>query len=650
MTTGTGNLRQLLYHSRMNLPRQLKIFTYIIGLLAALAIVAATAVVLLVDPNDYRDDIQSWVKAQTGQELSIEGDMKLSLFPWIGVELGAVTLRNPPGFADAPLAHIGGAAVKARLLPLLGGRLEVSRITLQGLELNLEIDKEGRANWDALTGTETPASPSAPATEQATPPPSLAALAIGGISLENATLRWTDHSSGQRYLLDELSLETGPIALQRPFDINGRFHLSISDPALRGRINFDSKITLDPRRQTYRAQQFRIEAALEGPALPHSSMRTTLRSNIHVDLASEQVVMEDLQTQLDERINLKGKLQLTNFSQPALRFTADVDQIDLDHYLPETAQSTPATSPGAAAAAGTLALPMEALRGLDLQGRLTVGKLRVSALRISDLAATVQARNGLIRLNPLNAQLYEGHYRGDMLLDVRGKTPLFAVHERLEGVQTGPLLKDYMDNDILVARADAEIRLLSGGLTLDEIQRRLKGTAMVALSDGALKGVNLARMIREVAAAAKGEPLPPDDQPKATDFTDLQATFRIQGGRVSNDNLRMNSPFLRVAGEGEVDLLQRNIDYLLRARLVGNPAGQGGKALEELQGLDIPIRVSGNLEQPKFQVDKAFITHVLRREVEKKIQKKLEKALEKKQDELAPELQQQLKDTFKKLF
>lgn len=634
----------------MHLPRHLKIFIYIIGLLAALTIVAATAVVLLIDPNEYRDDIQSWVKAQTGQELSIEGDMKLSLFPWIGVELGAVTLHNPPGFAHAPLAHIGGAAVKARLLPLLGGKLEVSRISLQGLELNLEIDKEGRANWDALTGTEAPAPKSAPTPEQATLPPSLAALAIGGISLENATLRWTDRSSGQHYLLDEISLETGPIALQQPFDLNGRFHLSSSDPALQGRVNFGSKITLDPRRQDYRARQFRIETALEGPILPHAKMRATLRSNIRVDLAAEQVAMEDLQAQLDERINLKGKLQLTNFSQPALRFMADVDQIDLDHYLPATAETTPATSPGGAAAAGALALPMETLRTLNLQGKLAVGKLRISGLRISDLGATVKARDGLIHLKPLSAKLYEGHYRGDMLLDTRGRAPLFAVHERLEGVQTGPLLKDYMNNDILVARADAEIRLLSGGLTVDEIQRRLKGTVMVTFSDGALKGVNLARMIREVAAVAKGEPLPADDQPKATDFTDLQATFRIKGGRVSNDNLRMNSPFLRVAGKGEVDLLQRRIDYLLRARLVNSPAGQGGKALEELQGLDIPIRVSGNLDQPKFQVDKAFITRVLRRKVEKKIRKKLEKELEKKQDELAPELQQQLKDTFKKLF
>ncbi len=635
----------------MHFPRPLKILIYIIGLVATLIIVVATAVVLLVDPNDYRTDIQSWVKTRTGQDLSIEGDMKLSLFPWIGVELGAVTLHNPPGFADGrPLAHIGGAAVKARLLPLLSGELQVSRITLQGLELNLETDEQGRTNWEALAAAETPP-PKATAPEKGTLPPSLGALAIGGIALENATLRWSDRSSDQHYVFDEISLETGPITLQQPFDLSGRFHLSSSQPALEGRVNFGGKLTLDPQQQDYRAQQFRIEAALQGPILPRAKTRIVLRSNLHANLAAQQLAMEDLEAQLDEAFTLKGELRVTNFSRPALRFTADLDQLDLDRYLTTTEETTaPPASPGGAATAGALALPMESLRSLDLQGRLAIGSLRVSGLHISDLAATIKARNGVIRLKPLSAKLYEGRYQGDMLLDARGEAPLFTVHERLEGVQTGPLLKDYMGNDILVARGDAEIRLRSGGQTLEEVQRRLKGTVTLTFRDGALKGINLARLIREVMAVAKGEPLPADDQPKATDFTDLQATLHIAGNRVRNDDLRMNSPFLRVAGKGEADLLQRRIDYLLQARLVRSDSGQGGKTLEELKGLDIPIRISGNLDNPKFQVDKTFISRVLRRKVEKKIKKKLEKQLQKEQDELGQELQQQLKDTFKKLF
>ncbi len=264
------------------------------------------------------------------------------------------------------------------------------------------------------------------------------------------------------------------------------------------------------------------------------------------------------------------------------------------------------------------------------------------------------ARNGRIHIQPLSARLYDGTYRGEVSLDVRGKAPAFQIHERLEGVQTGPLLKDYMDNDLLVSRAYVEAALQGRGSSDEELLRNTRGTVSLSFRDGAIKGINLARLIREVRAVVKGEPPPSDAQPKATDFTELRATLAIADGRARNDDLALDSPFLRVRGKGDLDLLQRRLDYRLQARIVGSDTGQGGKDIAELKGIDIPVHIKGSFDAPRFEVDRDFIARILSRKVTKKVHKKLEKELDKQlrkhQDEIEPELQQQLKDTLKQLF
>ena len=103
--------------------RALKIAGYVVGALIALIVVAVTLIVLFVDPNDYRDDIAAAVETRTGRKLTLSGDLKLSVFPWIALETGAATLSDAPGFGDEPFVSIDGARVSVKLLPLLRGQL-----------------------------------------------------------------------------------------------------------------------------------------------------------------------------------------------------------------------------------------------------------------------------------------------------------------------------------------------------------------------------------------------------------------------------------------------------------------------------------------------------------------------------------------------
>jgi len=195
----------------------LKILLWLVGIVFTLIIVAAVVLPLLVDPNDFRDQIGEAVKKQTGRDLTIEGDLSLSVVPWLGVEVGRASLSNAPGMGEEPMLAIEGASVGVRLLPLLSRRLEVSEIVLDGARVNLYRGPDG-SNWDDLAGpgeaTETPA----PASEG----PGFGMNEIGGVRLRDARVRFVDDVEKARLEASLGEFSTGKIRPEgQAFAIDG---------------------------------------------------------------------------------------------------------------------------------------------------------------------------------------------------------------------------------------------------------------------------------------------------------------------------------------------------------------------------------------------------------------------------------------------
>ena len=183
---------------------------------------------------------------------------------------------------------------------------------------------------------------------------------------------------------------------------------------------------------------------------------------------------------LDES-TLKGMARVTGTAKPAIGFDLSLDHIDLDAYLPVAAPApasaasadsgdTTARVPVPAAAAGdpsgsppaeAAALPLEAMRALNLDGKLKIGELRVAGLTTSDLALQVHAADGLITLAPVALSLYGGHYNGTVVLDARNAALETRLTGKLTAVQIGPLLKDLNGRESLsgTAAVDADLRL-----------------------------------------------------------------------------------------------------------------------------------------------------------------------------------------------
>jgi AsmA protein len=272
--------------------RFVKIVLGLFGTLLLLLLVAVVGATLFIDPNDYRDTIATRVQEQTGRKLTIEGEIKLSLFPWLGLKLGVMELGNAEGFADKPFARISGAEARVKLLPLFKLQTEIDTVVLQGLTLNLQRRADGVSNWDDLTGGVT-----APVAEEKKPASEadaqkleqmLAALAIGGIALEEANVEWQDDLLQQRFSLNHFNFRAGAIRIGAAIPLTLTTEMLSSNPEIRGELEFAGSVTADPMTQRYRVAGMHLATRLDGKGLPGGKLALELGGDAAVDLAAQQ--------------------------------------------------------------------------------------------------------------------------------------------------------------------------------------------------------------------------------------------------------------------------------------------------------------------------------------------------------------------------
>ena len=206
----------------------LKILSGLVLLIVGAAIVAP----MMIDPNDYREQIQTVVKEKTGRDLAINGDLSVSLFPWIGIGLNDVSLSNAVGFKAAPFAKIQEANVKVKLLPLLSQHVEVSTVVLKGMSLNLEKNQAGKTNWDDLVQPSTESDATQGKSTEQSSTLAMSAMAIGGLQIVNANITWDDASKGERYSLAGLDLTTDALSLGSPMGVELTLTVNSHQPKL----------------------------------------------------------------------------------------------------------------------------------------------------------------------------------------------------------------------------------------------------------------------------------------------------------------------------------------------------------------------------------------------------------------------------------
>ena len=379
-------------------------------------------------------------------------------------------------------------------------------------------------------------------------------------------------------------------------------------------------------------QQFSLPALkanfdVANPSLPKGQMKLALTGSASANIKKQDVAL-DVATKLDDS-NIKAKLGMTGFASPAYRFDINIDQIDVDRYLPKekAAKKNEPEKP----------IDLSALKKINATGSIRIGSLKVSNIKSSNVRVDVKAKDGRVDASPVSMNLYQGTMNGSASA-VASATPQFAVKQNLNGVSVGPLIRDVMDKDVLEGKGTVSVDVTTRGATVSAMKKALNGNAALNLADGAIKGINIAQTIRNAQAklgAVKGESTQTASAQEKTDFSELKASFNIRNGVAHNDDLSMKSPLIRLGGNGDINVGNNTMDYLAKATVVGTLQGQGGKDLSALKGVTIPVRLAGPFDALKYTVDfNAMVGEAAKAKVQQKTEELKSKATEKLQERL----------------
>ncbi len=350
--------------------------------------------------------------------------------------------------------------------------------------------------------------------------------------------------------------------------------------------------------QTVSLPRFAGDVTMDDPSLPQKSVKVPLTARLAVDAKAEKVDA-GFASKFDDT-NAAGEVAVRGFTTPKITFEASADRLNVDRYFPP-----PPAAPGndSADTREDPKVDLSALKGLDLTGSVKVGALQARGVKASNIDVGLKAANGKLDVAPLNAQLYSGSLAGSAQLAAEGNQ--VKVDTTLVNVSIQPLLKDLLDKDLLEGRGNVKLDVATAGGTVGAMKKHLGGSASLKLRDGAIKGINLAARLRDaknLLAGAKEDALRASATEK-TDFSELNATFAIKDGVAVNDDLDVKSPLLRIGGAGRVDVGNGSIDYTTKVAVVGTLKGQDGRAVDQLRGVTVPVKLTGPFDKLAWNID-----------------------------------------------
>jgi len=771
----------------------LKISLYTLAAIVLLLIIGATIFVATFDANEYKPLISEQVKQQTGREFTL-GDIKPSVFPWLGLELQQMSLSNAQGFKADKMLQIERVDVRVEFMPLLKQQLRVDTLRIHGLVLDLEKDKQGRMNWDDIlqkqskadsTTTQSSATQEtqASADDKASSDP-LAALLINGLEIKDADINWRDETSGQTASLQKFNLMTGVVRSGETVPVEISALVKLLEPAVDLKIDIDTALNFDLQANILKLEKLnlsldaglekkdikklsltlktklnadlnkqhfvlpayilkinalgdalpngRIEASIEGDAdvdlqkqiasikkitlyssdltlqsqltvshlldapnargqvelfsfnpaklakdlaieLPKTKSTDVLKSaDVSFDLiASEKIIeIKSLKLKLD-KTTLLADVKIENFEKPAINYSLNIDQIDLDSYLPPPIKAAPANkstapvSPANTSGDVPIELPVELLRSLNVNGLMNVQSLKAFDQSVSDLKIKTLAKQGLIKIPVLNASLLKGKVASSAQLDVRKNTPLYQFKLKGSGLEASsivnPLLQDLLgEKSVSMSGAtnlNADIK--SKGKSVKQLIAASNGRFNLNMGEAKLHGVDAEYFVRKGVVDfldEKKQKVPEDwrgeYKPKETTALKVaKASAVITNGVVDNRDLLLNSSRFKITGAGIINLPKEKLDY--RVVVDVQPASTVS-AGERLLDVPMPVFVKGSFAQPQISIDsKVWLKSVgkeLKSEVKKEIKQKLKKEKAEQKEELKKKLKDKYKDKLKGLF
>lgn len=592
-----------------------RVLTTLMILLVVL-VAGISALVLLVNPNDFRAYMVQQVEARSGYQLKLDEPLRWHVWPQLSILSGRMSLTAPG--ASAPLVTASNMRLDVQLWPLLSHQLHVKQVMLKGAVIQLTPQTEAAAR------------PDAPVAPNDNPMPQAAedkgwSYAISRLQVADSVLVFQHEDEEQVTVRDiRLTMEQDA-AYQASVDFSGRITRNQRDLTLAMQANVNAadyphilSATID-----------KFDWQLRGGDVSPQGISGTASLKAQWQEAQKRISFSDLAlTANDSLLHGQGSVVLAA-DKPSWALDLQFDKLNLENLLSTSDATAQGNAAQVAQAQPKLPPPVIAqdsatpdfnsLRGFTAQAAIGAKSVRWRGMDFTDVSSQITNDAGLLTLNTLQGKLGNGQLSLPGELDVRGKTPKSAFQPRLDKVEIGTILKAFNYPLSLTGTLSLAGDFTGDNIDAEAFRRRWQGDAHVEMTNSRMEGLNIVQLIQQ-AIARNSDVQALQSYDNATRLDSFIADLTLDQGQIALDDMHGRSALLALDGKGTLDLINELCDTQFKVSVLSGWNGDS-KLIEFLQQTPVPMRVYGSWASLNYslQADEVLRQH-LQNEAKRRLQ------------------------------
>jgi AsmA protein len=526
--------------------------------LAAVIVIIALLLVIGIPTGFLTSQIEARVERETGYKLTINGGTKIGLWPSLNVTLNDVTLLDPRGRDVSNRLTASSIQADVTLASVWAGKPEVTELVVVRPLISVPLQRERLKE-------------AAPA---AKPASTGNAFSIEHVSVTGGTIVFSN-------LRDRVENRIDTINADITVDADRKVRMTGNARSGENPLKFDIKAS--PPAPPLERQNIPAEIKLDAPGL----LQAQLSAKAEVRLNGSVVMINGLTGAIGDGA-FNGWASVDLASKPLVKLDLDFQRLTLAKSANSTASAAQPWS--------NATIDLNGLNYVDAQARISAAEINIGDGHFAPAAIEATLANGVLKAQVSNLGAYGGTANGDVTVDASTANPAFTLRADLTGVRALPLLKGLADFDKLDGKLQTRINVRSSGNSQRAIMANMSGTTFAVFQDGAIKGLNVAQMIRSLTASTLSGWQESSEQ--ATDLSQLSASFKIDKGQAQTTDLNLVGPLVKMTGVGTIDLGTKQIGFRVEPKLVMTTEGQG-RATEPV-GLGIPVMIEGPWGAPRI--------------------------------------------------
>ncbi|RTE67056.1 AsmA family protein [Amphritea opalescens] len=444
-------------------------------------------------------------------------------------------------------------------------------------------------------------------------------LGLSGVPFNGKSVKVTLNSDIESNLASETASLKGMSLKAANLTASGDVKVvSFSKPVISGNLN---------------VAQFSLQellAALGQPAIETTDpdVLKAISFNAQLGGAANTLGLNKMSLKLDDT-SFNGSFAM-NLATGSIAFNLTGDELNADRYLPPASEQPAQASSGSATKSTGYSkepvVPVELLRGLNMDVDLGLKKLLISNLTLTNLQLATSAHGGLVNIKKLNADMYSGTLRNSVIIDARKSPTKLTVDKNISSIQIGDLLMDLAEVDRLTGTFNTQSKITAQGESVYAIVNSLNGYAKVTMPDGAVKGIDMAQTLCQGFNNITSLGIDADQVDRSTPFADLSSNFTFTNGVVSNQDLTAKLDAITLSGKGSVSLPAQTMDYRLGLTIEDDLFKKSCSVNNNLEGVEWPVNCKGSFDTPPAQLcrpDASVLTDLLKQKAKKELESKL---------------------------